>query len=43
MSMKPHAIETRWFGVSLTPHPRVEGGPRVWTILVRVGHKRVLP
>jgi hypothetical protein len=43
MSIETHAIETRWFGLTLTRHPRVEGGPRVWSILVRVGPKRVIP
>jgi hypothetical protein len=37
-------LETRWFGVTATRHPRAPGrGPRVWTLLLRVGRKRVIP
>jgi len=29
-------------GVEVIKHPRAEGGPRVWTILLRIGRKKVL-
>lgn len=37
-----HEHGTRWFGVTTLRHPRAERGPRVWTILLRVGKKKTL-
>jgi hypothetical protein len=43
VSLPARALETRWFGLSLLRHPRVDGGPLVWTILLRLGSKKRLP
>ena len=40
--MREKRFETRWAGVSVLRHPRIEGGPRVWTVLLRVGRKKRL-
>jgi hypothetical protein len=35
-------LETPFFGVTLFRHPTLDGGPRVCTVLVRLGRKYVL-
>jgi hypothetical protein len=36
-------LSTRWFGIEVLPHPRAPGnGPRVWTVLLRIGRKAKL-
>ena len=33
-------LNTRWCGIEVVSHPRApNNGPRVWTVLLRVGHK----
>lgn len=40
--MNEWSVNTRWLGFTGLRHNRVLGGPRVWTIFLRVGRKKPL-
>lgn len=40
--MRERRLNLPLFGVSVLRHPRAQGGPRVWTVLLRVGRKKRL-
>ncbi len=40
--MRSRSLNVRWFGVYVSRHERIVGGPLVWTLIVRIGRKKVI-